>query len=178
MITMQFTPIEIAVIRRMARVMEQGGRSNIREGADRDANLGTDQLTGAMGEAALHKYWYSDLRLYMLGRVYRNMMPRRGDDGMDITPLNVDVKTSLMRAGPDPLKYNLSVRPKERRAGWVYILGLRNSSDAIHLVGWYPEDEITQADLCKEGVFAGSYVIPAKRLYRMMPLRHIWTVQT
>lgn len=149
-----------------------GGRSAVRSKEDRSAELMSDQVVGHLGQIALHLYWFGGLERYRLGRFYADTYPTQGDGGADIGGANVDVKTSRMRYGQDPLAYHLPVRNAERHDGWVYVLGLVGDAE-VHLVGWYP-DQLLETWRHTDGTFAGACAVPAVSLYALPPVKYQW----
>ena len=169
-------PAELALSKHFARNATIGGASQVRGGAQRLAELSTDQQVGQLGELALSLYLAGTPLFYQLTRLVRDQTPLVGDDGADVLSTNVDVKTSLMRnASVDPMRYRLLVRPRERHDDSVYVLALvPQSMDECWLIGW-----ATAADLpstpAADGPFAGAYVLPATALMPLPPLRFNWT---
>lgn len=166
---------ELQLVLHFAEQAAVGGVSHIR-GEDRKSTLRDDQCVGQLGEAALSRYLSGNSVLYALTRTARNLTPRQGDDGGDLRGTNIDVKCSVMRYAPDPLKYRLLVRPAELHAETVYVLALVAPdwlrSREVTLVGW-----ATRADLpatpAHDGPFRGAYVLPAQQLHPLPPVR--WT---
>lgn len=115
MIEINITPSEMKFIRRFGGDAEIGGKSAVRKNInDRKGSLSEDQLIGQLAEAALHKYWYGHLLEYSRSRWFRNQVPNIGDGGIDIPPLNIDVKGSKIRDDNKPIiSYNLLVRQYE-----------------------------------------------------------------
>jgi hypothetical protein len=161
----------------MAAHAELGGVSRVREAADRAAQLKQDQGVGQLGEIALSKYLGGTPLFYELTRVVRGMNPDRGDGGADLLATNVDVKCSQMRAGLDPLRYRLLVRPQERVATAVYVLALVGAdvwqTGLVQLVGWCTDAQLPRAPV-QSGVFAGAFVVPATSLTPLPPIRFNW----
>lgn len=155
---------------------ELGGVSRVR-GSDRAASLVEDQLVGQLGTLALHKYLYGTTERYVFSRHAQNRFPDQGDGGEDLPGANVDVKTSVMRYGQDPWRYNLCVRPRERHADWVYILGLVSkeyvTDRLVHLLGWIG-DAALPAEPATEGPLAGAFVVPAHTLVALPPIHYDW----
>jgi hypothetical protein len=154
-----------------------GGRSQVRAGADRQAHLHGDQGIGQLGELALSRYLGGTPLFYELTRTIRDLDPTRGDDGGDLLATNVDVKCSVMRASPDPLRYRLLVRPVERTPGTVYLLALVHpdvwETGLVTLVGWCREQDVPP-EPARDGPFAGAYVLPATHLSPLPPLQFHW----
>jgi hypothetical protein len=80
-----------------------------------------------------------------------------------------------MRASPDPLRYRLAVRPKERHPGMVYVLVLvSDDADGVprhaHLVGWASESELPSAPE-SSGALAGAFCLPAHQLHPLPPFQ-------
>jgi len=114
-----FTNEQIQLAKNMAKQAEIGGVSWVRDKVSRDINLKDDQLVGQLGELAASVYLTGSIDCYIQHRTERNKNPYTGDDGTDI--MEYDVKTSLMRYGQDPTKYNLLVRPRERGKNKKYL---------------------------------------------------------
>ena len=115
--------------------------------------------------------------LYQLTRTVRDLTPEAGDGGGDLLATNVDVKCSVMRAGPDPLRYRLLVRPKERLPDAVYLLALVApdvwTTGTVTLVGWCRDNDLPVAPAA-EGPFAGAFVRPATTLNPLPPVTFNW----
>lgn len=168
-------PAERALAGQFARNATLGGASQVRGSTERQSHLSTDQQVGQLGELALSLYLAGTPLFYQLTRTIRDLTPHQGDEGADLAATNVDVKTSLMRASPDPLRYRLLVRPKERHPETVYVLGLVPPSlDECWLVGWAGEADLPSAP-ATTGPFHGAYVLPATQLYPLPPFRFNWT---
>lgn len=154
-----------------------GGISRVRAGADRSAFLNQDQVVGQLGTIALHKYLYGTTERYIFSRHAQNRVPDQGDGGEDLPGANVDVKTSVMRYGQDPLKYNLCVRPRERHAGWVYVLALvpkdYECNRVVHLLGWQADEDLP-SEPAAAGPLAGAFVVPASDLHPLPPIQYNW----
>lgn len=173
MITFELSQKDLSYIRRMSSKAELGGKSHIRT-TDRLPSLTEDQLIGQIGQFVVTRYMFGTPEKWAINRWFINQNPSYGDAGYDIPGLNLDVKTSLMRASKDPMSYNLLVRPKERHSGWVYYLVLvgeiQDELLPVHLIGW-AKDEDLPATPAKDGKFKGAYVLPAKSLVPLPPLR-------
>lgn len=173
MVTVELSQSELSCIKRMSVKAEIGGKSHIRT-KDRLASLTEDQLVGQIGQFAVSKYMFGTAERWAMNRWFINQNPTYGDAGFDIPGLNLDVKTSLMRASKEPLSYNLLVRPKERHAGWIYYLALvgdiQQEKLPVYLVGW-AKDEDLPPEPALDGKFKGAYVLPANKLTPLPPLR-------
>ena len=99
MIKVILTKEERDRVRRHAQLAQVGGVSRVREGADRQASLGTDQFVGMLGEAAYTLFRFGSIERWCEQRERQNKNPRLGDGGKDVAGEAVDVKTSLMRYG-------------------------------------------------------------------------------
>jgi hypothetical protein len=160
-------------LQRQAQRAELGGRSHIRGAADRQDKLRQDQIVGMIGAFAGTKTLFGDVRLFRLQRYFANLYPTIGDGGSDVPGANIDFKASLIANKQKPLlDYKLAVRPRERHARTVYVLILieLEPAPAASLIGW-ASDEMLPAKPETDGPFAGAYVIPARALHPVMPLR-------
>lgn len=114
---------------------------------------------------------------YQLTRTIRDLNPTQGDDGGDLLATNVDVKCSLKRASPDPLRYRLLVRPTERHPDRVYVLALVDQdyldTGLVTLVGWCRTDDLPE-EVARDGPFAGAYVLSASQLHPLPPFSFSW----
>lgn len=173
----QLTPKDLRRVEHYAANASVGGTSQVRARDDRTASLGTDQAVGQLGELALSRYVGGTPLFYELTRTIRDLDPTKGDDGGDLLATNLDVKCSLMRASPDPLKYRLLVRPKERKSNAVYVLALVGQdvwqTGTVTLVGWRRDRDLPES-CARDGPFAGAYVLPATQLYPLPPLEFNW----
>lgn len=174
MITVPLTRGELRLAEAQAQACALGGTSHIRGASDRAASLTEDQVIGQLGTIAMHKYWFGDLTRYLMGRYVQNQHKWDGDGGDDMLGGNLDVKTSLMRRSPDPLYYNLLVRPRERHDGWVYVLALvpvdYKDTLRVHLLGWLGDAELPTEPMA-DGPMAGAFKVPAVDLNALPPVR-------
>jgi hypothetical protein len=172
-LTYMLTPDEEALVRENAKAAEIGGVSRIhRDADDRAERLSEDQLIGQIGPLVFCKHQFGTIEPYKVSRFYANLYPTKGDGGFDIPRCRIDVKTSLMRASPDPLDYKLLVRPHERHTGCVYVLVMVETltpTIKAHICGW-ATDEMLPREPKTEGPFAGAYLLPASQLLPMMPM--------
>ena len=152
-----------------------GGVSRVRS-TDRSTTVHSDNVVGQLGQIALHKYWHGHLLWYGVGRHRQNQTPLQGDGGEDLLGTNVDVKTSVMRAGSDPTRYNLLVRPAERHDCWVYVLALIEPDweDALPptvlLAGWYNDEDLPKPEPL--GPFRGACKVPVAKLHPLPPVQY------
>jgi len=171
-LTYVLTEEQVAVARGYAESAELGGYSSVRSRNDRMNSLSEDQVIGQLGTLAGHLWLYGHDVFYRQTREMANADPWKGDGGCDVPGRKIDFKTSLMRAGDDPTKYRLPLRPRERHPEWVYILILvaehSESSATIHLVGWAAEHEFPQSTE-SGGPFAGAHVIRVPYLHPLQP---------
>lgn len=149
-----------------------GGQSHVRDADARRAALSEDQVTGQLGQIALHLYWHGHLHLYRVGRTVQDQYPTVGDGGMDMVGTNLDVKTSLVRTALPLEKHHLLVRPAERHPDWCYVQALLTESE-IHLMGWYPDSDL-DGWAATSGNFAGACAVPCSALYPLPPVRYCW----
>lgn len=164
---------ELFRIKKCATNAELGGKSHIRESDSRISNLSVDQIIGQLGTFALTKHLFGSEESYFSLRAKIDENPFEGDGGSDIDGKNIDVKTSLMRAAKDPLRYRLAVREKERHDDWVYVLSVVDSIDSpviVSLVGWATDNQL-DGKLEKDGIFAGAYTIRAPYLKKISTLK-------
>lgn len=177
MITIDISKYDWNLAQYHARKAELGGVSQVRTGVERAAALPQDQTVGQLGTLALVKYLYGTTERYLFARSAQNRTPHDGDGGQDIIGANLDVKTSVMRYGQDPTKYNLCVRPRERHAEWVYVLALvpkdYEDNRVVHLVGWCSDEQLPLTPAA-DGPLAGAYVVPAGALVPLPPIRYDW----
>lgn len=172
-VSVTLSEADLRLAARQAGLAALGGTSQLRSRDDRAASLNDDQLIGQLGQLALHRYWFGDVSRYVLGRYFQNRHPWEGDLGEDIPAANVDVKCSRMRRSPDPLSYNLCVRPRERHAGWVYVLALlpQGNDREVLLVGWAADRELPDEPEAS-GPLAGTYRLSAEALHPLPPVRY------
>lgn len=158
--TIVFTSSEMQQIAINAKLIEMGGVSQIRPGAERLPYLGVDQYTGQAGEAALSKYLTGNMDLYLQTRAERNRDRTKGDNGRDLLGLDVDIKTSRMRRSHS-FDYRLWVRPHEYHKEVCYYLGLMDVGidDLAFIVGWCGGEWLPKVD--------DRYEIPMSKLNGM-----------
>lgn len=177
MITVELSKYDLNLAQHHATKAQLGGVSRVRAAEDRQATLVQDQLVGQLGTLALTKYLYGTTERYLFSRYYQNKTPHEGDGGEDLPGTNVDVKTSVMRYGQDPVQYNLCVRPREVHQGWVYVLALVpkdfESNRVVHLMGWASVDDLPLKPAA-DGPLAGAFVVPASSLVPFPPIRYNW----
>ena len=172
-IKVYFSDEEMEIIHAMAGEAWFGGQSRIYDNRDeRNAKGANDNLIGQMcecaGNMAVHGRM-KGLEEYVRIREKKNADKYSGDDGSDIeTDLidaRIDVKGSLMRRNPDPLSYNLPVRPRERHSDAIYILALvdKENPTLVHLVGWAHDSDLPP-NPAQDGPLKGAYTIRAKNL--------------
>ena len=128
-----------------SRKAEIGGKSQIRSGKDRSRSLSEDQLVGQIATYAGSVVLTGSPDGYWRAREIANKNPYSGDGGIDIIGLdNVDIKGSMIRYSPDPLKYRLLVRPKERHDGWIYVLVMvpKKRPYTAFVVGWANDSDL------------------------------------
>ena len=144
-----------------------GGRSSIRRG-DRAALLAVDQWVGLVCNLAVCEFLAGSPAPWALLRDRADANRYAGDGGEDFPGLAVDIKGASLRGNPDPLRYRLAVRPRERRAGWTYFLAIARSTGEgvptggafVTIVGAAKDGDLPTA--CElAGPFAGAFTIPA-----------------
>lgn len=178
-------PREMKVCIEQAERAEVGGRSNIRNGDERAAQLKMDQIIGQLGEYALSMYLTGSPIEYLRQRTIANMYPDIGDSGQDIFGLNLDVKTSIMRRPDKPaLQYTLAVRPREMHKDWCYVLALvmpnghsglsRAIPVRVFLVGWLNGNELPETP-DEHGTFSGAHTVAAIHLHPLPNLNWLWS---
>ena len=148
---------------------------------DRKAFCFEDQFVGLLGNAALAVWRDGDIRAYLDMRHAQDRFPDSGDGGYDLPRLRFDIKTSMMRTRPDPLGYNLAVRPRERHDGWVYGLGLvrkftlddlkESPQLDVHLIGWALDSDLPEHPN-GVGALKGACCIQARNLTPFTPLMY------
>ena len=175
-VTIILSPAEMRFVTLHAARACIGGQSEIRED-NRQSTLSGDQMVGQIGTLAGHKWYCGHPLDYLLSRAYANRAPTVGDGGADISMSNIDFKASLMRRSQNPLDYRLPLRPKERHDDWVYILALvakyTEEEATVHLVGW-ADTKMFPQQVESSGPFSGAYVLAAKDLNPLPPLRWTW----
>ena len=158
----------IDTIKDNAKKAAIGGRSHVRGSQDRKNNLIMDQIAGQLGEIAGSLFFTGSADGYISARDRRNRSPHRGDDGEDIDGVRcTDIKTSVMRYWPDPLRYRLMVRDDARRPNWIYVLALIKEDDALNvsLVGWAKESDLPKTPYHGDKAsLVGAYIIMADKL--------------
>lgn len=169
-----FKDYEFAFIAKEAGFAEIGGISYVRTTKeDREENLTSDQLSGQMGQAALHLYWFGSFKEYAETRLRANLHPRLGDGGMDLDLKNVDIKTSKIVIDRSVMSEHLIVSPNEYRKNWVYIKGSalhpQDGKPTVWIIGWALSKEL---ELATEGYFAGKYILGVPKLHRLPPVVH------
>ena len=169
MIKVILTKEERDRVRRHAQLAQVGGVSRVREGADRQASLGTDQFVGMLGEAAYTLFRFGSIERWCEQRERQNKNPRLGDGGKDVAGEAVDVKTSLMRDGQDPMGYNFLVRPKERHAGSRYVQCLIPLDfSCVYICGYVDDGELTEPEV---GGKFGPLPVYRKAISELHPIR-------
>lgn len=169
---------DMEIVYRHAKAACIGGSSHVR-GSDRQERLLEDQIAGLAGNMALAIWRDGDHRAYLESRHSQNRMPTTGDGGFDLPRCRLDVKTSVMRAGCNPSRYRLAVRPKERHHGWLYALALIKPFEikdlalglTVNLVGWAEESSLPGIPE-SSGVFTGAFTLPAKDLIPFPPMTY------
>lgn len=135
---------EIKKIRLIADREDKSTRSKVHPNHTTNSELNKyDQYTGNAGEAALSKALTGSIDLYLKTKQQRELSNWTGDYSSDLLGLQVDVKTSRMRRGPD-FPYHLWIRTREYHPGTKYVLALmpEDRDDLVLLVGWIPGIEI------------------------------------
>ena len=172
MTTIKLASDEVAQCFLHANLAALGGKSQFRGLSDRQEHLLEDQLVGQLGNAALSKWWLGSIEPYLVLREAQNMYPWVGDGGSDLSWMKVDVKTSLMRVGPNPLAYGLIVGKGEVHPQTVYVSALLGKLPALGegsevlLTGW-ANNSHRKSDLVRLGDtsrFRDSYYIPVSDL--------------
>ena len=162
------SPGEISMCERFARMMPDF-KSNVSS-----KRRPEDQLVGQVANYAGLKQMYGKpmgVERYVSARHVANRWRKLGDMGEDMIGANLDFKGSLMRTDRGVLAHNLIIRPLERHDGWVYVLVLIEPTfEEAQVVGWAADHELPDLPE-KKGIFRGAYVIPARHLHPMKPLR-------
>ena len=146
-VTVHLTACDLALALHHADEACVGGKSAIfGDKAERADNLKVNNQVGQIVTLAGHLWLYGTDALYVQDRERQNQHKTTGDGGSDVgADSNIDFKGSLMKRSPDPLTYNLLVRPDEMHQDWVYVLGLVQYEGAqplpnVFLVGWASTD--------------------------------------
>lgn len=176
-ITYTLTRDDLRIVGRFVDGACVGGMSNVRGRDERREKLKEDQVTGLIGNYVLALWRDGHPGAFITSREAQDKTPTKGDNGQDLPGLNIDVKASCMRGSPDPLRYNLWVRPRERHSQHTYVLALiaangveeirRSHALAVHLVGW-----CTDKDLPEKLDSDGRHAVHASRLLPMPPMRY------
>lgn len=136
--------------------------------------LWEDNLMGCMGELVVSRHITGTSRHYY-EHIEKTGSKLEGDGGTDIPEARVDIKTSLMRHGPDPLRYTLVVRPQWLVADTVYILNLcrEYSEDGANgfIIGWLYTEELIALDYHIPNVFGDAYCAKYTHLHPFMNCR-------
>lgn len=149
-----------------------GGRSNIREGRSRMDNLHVDQFSGQLGNLAGSVFILGaeqGMSKYIEAREKANENPYKGDGGVDIPGLPVDVKCSKIRNQLKKLAtYNMFIMPREVHNDWIYLQTLANREEGeedivVHIMGWAKTEDLP-AEVETSGIFKGAFVIPVSKL--------------
>jgi hypothetical protein len=183
-VQMNLQKYELDLIRMMAKKAMLGGYSNIRNSQERKDNLSIDQFIGQIGCYVGNKILQGAPfpMGYLTSRWVANLHPNDGDGGFDIPGANLDFKASLMRKNPDPLSYNLLVRPRERHKDWIYVLVLVENqnlppeewvSSIVHIVGW-ATDDMLPVEPSTDQRFSGAYVLGTEELHPFLPIQWRW----
>ena len=171
-----FSAIDCDNATKWARLAERGGRSSVRDAAERDATLPNDQLAGQLAGMAGCLWLTGNLDAYRLARAYAlehgggtHATPVRGSD--------TSFKGTFIRTPQALWKYTLSIAPTETRAGWEYVLVLMPNllrplipgcPTFAPLMGCAPlalfPDTITG-----HGTFKGKYTLQVTRLAPCLP---------
>lgn len=167
------TELEQAHVFLNAKKAVLNGRSAVRQANRKELCL-LDQIVGQVGNYAASIWLDGNGDTYRRARRIANANPYSGDDGDDLPPYGIDVKTSLMRRQQNPLAYHLLVRPNERHFGIVYILALaveKKNGWSVILVGCCYEEELPAFPEFENPAFKGAYAVPAKYLSPLPRLR-------
>jgi len=182
MVTVHLTEQDRATAALFAAAAQTNGRSNVVSDHSVRVLRGTeDQLVGQMSTLAGHLWLYGTTSLYCQDRELQNRHPEKGDGGSDVGAFsNIDFKGSCIRKNPDPLSYNLLVRPKEFHEGWTYILCMVDTEvvwqkkwGTVYLVGWATSEMLKSRRQSAEP-FCGDgevYAMPARKLWPLPPFR-------
>jgi hypothetical protein len=176
-VTMTFTAAQLSAVGFEEHVKAAcvGGRSRIRAaGTARRATLQQDQRIGLLCNLAVCEFLMGTAQPWKYMRERADANPTAGDGGIDVPGIRVDVKGSAMRGSTDPMAYRLAVRPAERHERCTYVLCLVPigvAPETVVLVGAATEDELP-VEVERSGVFAGAFVLPAKRLRPIDQYRH------
>lgn len=172
---------DLYIIGRDAEAASLGGVSRlVKDKNEREEKLYRHQFTGLLGNWCLSLWWSGNVEAYHMMRRHQNLFPTKGDGGFDLPGCAIDIKTSMMTASSDPMRYHLWIRPEERHAGNTYGLGLVCAKDMaelraagearVLLVGWITDDDLPDApnDTDEEG--HPRYAVKAYNLIPFTPL--------
>jgi hypothetical protein len=176
----------VSLVRHHAKLAEIGGRSNFRR-EERGSYLKIDQFIGMLGTAAGSIHLFGGTGPFERAREKANLNPTQGDGGEDFIGLPLDIKTSLLRYSPDPLRYTLPVRPGELRKyvdGQLIVLAMAEPSERdrpsdwakdnawlvardewlVHIVGWATRGDLPPPPDVPHRVFGDAHCIAAADL--------------
>lgn len=169
-ITVDIHDDQIRYILERAKAASLGGRSNVYAGKERRrSSLQQDQFVSQAAQYALSIYLTGSIHAWRNRRLALEKNPRKGNDGQQLSGSNVQVRSSKLRPGGDPLSYRLAVREPERRKDAVYVLGVVEydfdedndsvpSGVKVHLVGWAHDDMLPVIPQTG-GKFEGAYLL-------------------
>jgi len=191
---------DMLVVHSLASLSCLGGRSNHREGQDREDNLYRDQLVGCIGELALSWHLTGNAQHFIIHRWYANKMRERygeagkrsGDPGVDIPGTNLDAKASLYQNRRVPESFSLRVSPNERGTGKVYVFivvklpelfskEIRDCTQAdfenvtygrAQIMGWITDEQLPPPRRDNRGISASR--VEARELHDLMPIKWDW----
>jgi hypothetical protein len=151
-----------------------GGKSIIPDGQKSFIDRQQDDVIGQYGTAIGHQYWFGTDYFYQMTRFYNDLYLHSGDGGYDVPGAKIDFKASEIRNHDKPLlDYNLAIRPKERHKEWTYFLILINFVQRRgHIIGW-ATDEMLPDQPEADGIFKGAYIIKARELNPLPPVKWV-----
>lgn len=112
-------------IERLVRNIEMcciGGKSNVREGLDRQEHVRYDQYVGQVAEYCASVYLTGNATAYYMQRDIRNADKYNGDGGQDLYGIpRLDVKGRGFNDWQYLYRKELIVPKEEMRSGWIYV---------------------------------------------------------
>jgi len=160
---------------KIAKMKMLGLSSNIdNDNVPQGKKLWENQLIGYMGQMKVIEHLTGTNLLFYQDVEELGSKPV-GDGGSDIPGGRLDVKTTLMRYGPNWNTYHLLVRPREFHEDTVYVQCLVSSySDKGAkgmIVGWLYSWQVEEMNTPNPGKFGDAYCVNVKHLNPFMDCR-------